>query len=230
MITQAAVLCGGRGSRLGHLTADTPKPLLPVGGAPFLDAVLYRLADVGIRRILLLAGFAGEKIVEYARSSPLRPEVIVEPRPLGTGGAIGAAADRLDPEFIVANGDTLLDLDPTALSVPMEHPSVGAVLALLPVDDAMGCGVATLHPSGRVARFVPRQPCRGAGLAYVGVCAVRRSEVLRLRAGDSMEALLSDIAAAGRAAAVVGPRGAAFIDMGTPDGLARADEYVTRRI
>ncbi len=58
MIEQAAILCGGRGSRLGPLTADLPKPLLAVDGAPFLDVLLTELGRHGIRRILLLAGFA----------------------------------------------------------------------------------------------------------------------------------------------------------------------------
>jgi len=62
MIDQAAILCGGRGTRLGSLTANIPKPLLQVGGAPFLDWLLFEIGRHGIRRILLLAGSARTRL------------------------------------------------------------------------------------------------------------------------------------------------------------------------
>src|SRR5207302_5752604 len=102
MIRQAVILCGGRGTRLGALTAELPKPLLPVDGAPFLDLLLFELGRHGIRHILLLAGFAADRIVDYAAATPrkerfgLTIEVSVEPEPAGTGGALWHARARLD--------------------------------------------------------------------------------------------------------------------------------------
>src|SRR5690348_14697258 len=93
VIRQAAILCGGLGTRLGSLTARSPKPLLSVGGHPFLDVLLFELGRHGVRKILLLAGFAAAEIEEYARSTPLKERfgldiaVAVEPQPAGTGGA-----------------------------------------------------------------------------------------------------------------------------------------------
>jgi len=72
MIRQAAILCGGRGTRLGAITADIPKPLLPVGELTFLDVLVFELARHGIRKILFLAGFQAHKIIEYATSTPLK--------------------------------------------------------------------------------------------------------------------------------------------------------------
>jgi NDP-sugar pyrophosphorylase family protein len=66
VIGQAVILCGGLGSRLGALTAETPKPLLSVGGAPSLDVLLFEL---GVTRVLLLARFAAQRIVDYAAST-----------------------------------------------------------------------------------------------------------------------------------------------------------------
>ncbi|MBT6889017.1 MAG: NTP transferase domain-containing protein, partial [Gemmatimonadales bacterium] len=50
-VTQAVVLVGGKGTRLGGLTSETPKPLLDVGGRPFLEWVLARLERQGIDRV-----------------------------------------------------------------------------------------------------------------------------------------------------------------------------------
>lgn len=118
-MNQAAILCGGLGTRLGALTADTPKPLLEVAGVPFLDHVIRRLVGYGVDRILLLAGFESMKVVEYARDADQRLGVqiyaSIEPEPAGTGGALRIAAHRLGDVFIVANGDTLFDVDPRIL-------------------------------------------------------------------------------------------------------------------
>jgi len=71
-LRQAVILCGGVGSRLGALTEETPKPLLPVGGAPFLDVLLFELGRHGVKQVLLLAGFAAQRILDYAASTPLK--------------------------------------------------------------------------------------------------------------------------------------------------------------
>ena len=99
MVRQAVVLCGGLGSRLGALAADMPKPLLPVDGTPFLDVLLYELARQGVTRVLLLAGFAAQRVVDYAASTPLKSrfgleiEVSIEPQRAGTGGEMPPRCD-----------------------------------------------------------------------------------------------------------------------------------------
>lgn len=51
--TDVVILCGGRGARLGELTTHRPKPLLYVGGRPFLFRVLGRMKEEGFTRIIL---------------------------------------------------------------------------------------------------------------------------------------------------------------------------------
>ena len=94
MIQQAVILCGGLGNRLGELTAETPKPLLPVDGSPFLDLLLFELGRHGVKQILLLAGFAARRILDYVAVTPLKMrfgleiEISVKPQRAGTGGAV----------------------------------------------------------------------------------------------------------------------------------------------
>jgi hypothetical protein len=59
---QAVFLVGGRGTRLGSLTAATPKPLLDVGGRPFLDYLIEDAARHGFERVLLLAGHLADEV------------------------------------------------------------------------------------------------------------------------------------------------------------------------
>jgi len=133
LISQAAILCGGLGTRLGALTAQAPKPLLPVAGEPFLDVLLLELARHGVRRVLLLAGFAAKRIAEYAATTQMRArfgmeiEVSVEPERAGTGGAVWHARDRLDPEFFLLNGDSWFDINLLVLAAELaaEPSAVG---------------------------------------------------------------------------------------------------------
>ncbi len=70
MITeQCAILIGGMGTRLGALTRETPKPLLPVDGAPFLDVLIGEAVRRGFCDILLLAGYKSDVVSEYAAAA-----------------------------------------------------------------------------------------------------------------------------------------------------------------
>ena len=140
MIRQAVILCGGFGSRLGALAAKTPKPLLPVGGAPFLDVLLFELGRHGIKRVLLLAGFAANHILDYAASTSLKSrfdleiDVSVEPQRAGTGGALWHARDRLDDQFLLLNGDSWFDINLLDFACRAESdPSATGAIAVRPL-------------------------------------------------------------------------------------------------
>src|SRR3990167_2846302 len=108
--TDIIVLCGGRGSRLGALTRAVPKPLLPVGGSPFLLRLLLQWKKEGARRFILSAHYLAEQFRAFAaeHSAVLgNISVVEEDRPLGTGGGIRFAALRSKSRtLIVANGDS----------------------------------------------------------------------------------------------------------------------------
>src|SRR6266581_8690908 len=59
-MTTAVVLAAGRGTRMGALTAATPKPLLPVAGRPLIEHVLGGFAAAGVRRAVVVTGYQGE--------------------------------------------------------------------------------------------------------------------------------------------------------------------------
>jgi len=227
MIEQAVILCGGRGTRLGPLTADLPKPLLPVGGAPFLDMLLFELGRHGFRRILLLAGFAAARIMEYAAATPLRErfgldiDVAIEPEPAGTGGALWQARDRLDDSFLMVNGDSWFDINLRALAAQLgEGPGVLGALALRRLADASRYGAVRLA-GDRIAEFAARPAGPGPGLVSGGVYALRREVVEMLGSPASLEAdLFPRLAAAGRLQGAVFD--GYFVDIGVPEDLARA--------
>src|SRR3954468_11746921 len=111
---QLVVLAGGFGTRLrGAIPEGLPKPMAPIGGRPFLEHLLDRGILHGVSDIHLLVGYRAEIISDHFGAAYRGVPVTYsfEETPLGTGGALKAAAPQLASEFIFANGDTFADLN-----------------------------------------------------------------------------------------------------------------------
>jgi D,D-heptose 1,7-bisphosphate phosphatase len=234
MIAQAVIMCGAQGLRSDAPTAPTPRPLLPVAGMPFLDVLLFELARHGIRNILLLAGCAAPQIADYAAATPLRERfgleiaVMGEPQPVGTGGAVWQARDRLDDAFFLLNGESWFDINwlRFGAAIACEPQAIGAI-AVRQVSDASRCGAVDLR-DGQVARFAARPAAPGSGMTSGGAYAFRRQIVDRLGPRCSIEADLLP-ALAGEGALLAVQFDGYFIDIRLPEGLALAAQEVPRR-
>ncbi len=235
MIAQAVILCGGLGTRLGSLTAATPKPLLPVGDMPFLDVILFELARHGIRRIVLLAGFAAPRLLEYAESTSLKDRfgleitVSIEPEPAGTGGAVWQARHLLDDRFFLLNGDSWFDVNLLELAcrVEAEASAVGAI-ALRRLADASRYGVVEIADD-RILRFAERPTQPGPALVSGGVYALRRAPLVDILAqkGSLERDVFPHLAASGGLLGI--PFDGYFIDIGVPDDFVRAQTEIPSR-
>ena len=87
-----------QGTRLRPLTLSAPKPMLPTAGLPFLTHMLSRIADAGIRHVVLGTSYKAEVFSDYfgdGSAFGLDLEYVVEDEPLGTGGGIRNVAGRL---------------------------------------------------------------------------------------------------------------------------------------
>jgi D-glycero-D-manno-heptose 1,7-bisphosphate phosphatase len=225
---QAAILVGGKGTRLGELTAATPKPLLEVGGRPFLDWVLDEVARHGIPRITLLAGFEAGQFARYdgARCRGATIEVLTEPAPLGTGGALRLFRETLAARFLLLNGDTLFDVN--LLGLAGHHaPGTLATMALRREAPGNRYGIVALAADGRVTGFAPRPPDGvAAGPINGGIYLLDRAIVDHVPDGPvSLEAdVFPRLAAAGRLRGVL--HDGAFLDIGVPEDFALAQTRI----
>ncbi|MFN8925022.1 MAG: HAD-IIIA family hydrolase [Rhodospirillales bacterium] len=223
---QAVVLVGGRGTRLGALAADTPKPLLPVGGRPFLDHVVDELARHGFRRILLLAGHLAGAVEDFARrrrEGGLDVRCRVETAPLGTGGALAGAADLLAPRFLLLNGDSVFHVNLLDL-VARADADPGAIghVALRLVPDTARYGAVRLE-GARIVAFAEKRADGGPGPINAGIYRFDRRILDRIPPGPaSLERdVMPALAAAGALRGHV--HDGWFVDIGIPEDLARAD-------
>lgn len=227
-VRQCVFLVGGLGTRLGELARDVPKPMMPVAGRPFLDHLLAKAARHGFDRVLLLAGHRAEVIERHlaeiglAERLGLEIEISIEPAPLGTGGALAQARDRLDTAFLLVNGDTWFDFDWRVLA---DWGAFPASLALREVAPADRYETVTLADGGRIAAVRPRDPHLARGLINGGVCRLSRDIVPSEVGVISLENdLLPKLCANGQ----LGGRAfdGAFIDIGLPESLAAASNIV----
>jgi histidinol-phosphate phosphatase family protein len=222
--SQALFLVGGKGTRLGALSATTPKPLQEIApGVRFLDLLLENAARMGFTDLILLAGHLGEQVdAVYGanRFGEAAVRVVREDQPMGTGGALSRVAHLLDERFVMMNGDSFFDINLRALTAdPL--PADGGRLALRMVEDVSRYGSVTLD-GARIAAFAEKDAARtGAGLINGGIYYLGRDLVARISAPSSIEAdLFPLLASEGRL------EGKAFqgyfLDIGLPETLAQA--------
>lgn len=237
-ISKAVLLAAGRGTRLGAITAHTPKPMLEIAGKPLLAHTVEALAACDIREIAIVTGYLADKVEDWCAefnrtnaSTALLP--IRQPQLNGTGGAILAARDFIEREqaFIFGWADILMDrefysrfLDAARaldydllLSVNWKH------------DPWDGAAVYTANDM-RVERIVEKPP-KGTSTTHwnnAGLFAatprlldyaarLTPSPRGELELPQSFEAMIADGALV-RAVAVRG----FWSDVGTPEDLARA--------
>ena len=227
MLKQAVFLVGGLGSRLKQLTANVPKPLLPVAGRPFLDYLIDEAARHGFTDIVLLAGYLGEQFdsdYDGRTVHGARVRVLREEEPMGTGGAIRLALPQLDEFFLLANGDSFFDINLRALPVPAAG---GITMALRATAPGARYGTVTLE--NHLVRDFHAPEAGRAGPINAGIYVMSRAALEAIPEGkSSLEAdLFPRLARAGRIAGVSFDRW--FIDMGVPEDLARAGEEMSAR-
>lgn len=215
------ILAGGLSTRLRPLTRTVPKPMVPVGGKPFLQLQMDSFARLGLRRFVLAVSYLWEQIRDYFGDGSRfgwEIEYSVEPEPLGTGGAVAHCRDLWGPRVVVANGDTFLCGDWLGMLEAHDRTGLPATLAVLRQEDCSRFGTVDLA-DGRVVGFREKQQAAGPGWINAGVYVLQREALDGFRPGQRFS-LETDVfpRLAGRIGAFEA-RGE-FADIGTPESLS----------
>jgi UDP-N-acetylglucosamine diphosphorylase/glucosamine-1-phosphate N-acetyltransferase len=159
---KALILAAGESTRMRPLTANKPKPLLPVAGKPFLEHTLLSLKDLGIKDIVLLIGWRSESIQEYfstGKQLGVKITYSIQTSRYGTAHAIGTARKHFKDSFLCLNGDILTTPELIKGILSSFKKNKSTVMALAKVPDPRGLGVVELDKN-KVKRIIekPRKP------------------------------------------------------------------------
>ena len=222
---QVVILAGGLGTRLWPVTKTVPKPMVPVGGEPYLAHQLRFLRAQGYDDVVILTGYLGEQIEDHFADGAalgMRIRYSREPAPLGTGGALRHARHLLADEFLLIYGDSYLPIDYQVVEKRLLE--TGATAAVVLFEDVDGetnvVPNVDVDQDGFVTRYQKSSP--EAGLTYIdaGVLALRAAAVDLIPPDEksSLEEQIFPRLIEGHSLAAVITR-QRFYDIGTPERL-----------
>src|SRR6202046_1688729 len=153
-------MAGGEGTRLRPMTANQPKPMLPVVNRPIMEHVLRLLRRHGFDETVVTVQFLASMVRNYfgdGEDFGMSLQYATEEAPLGTAGSVKNAEDALrDQPFLVISGDALTDIDLSELV--RFHKDNGALVtvALTRVPDPLEFGIIIVDDDGRIQRFLEK--------------------------------------------------------------------------
>ena len=168
---KAWILSAGEGTRMRPLTANLPKPLLPVAGKPFLAHTVEALREAGVAEMSVLFGWQGRRVKEFfGRGDAFGVRIAYEEQNerLGTAHAVGLARTHVDGDFLSVNGDVVISARAVKGLLEFHGKAKAPVMAVAEVEDPAAFGVVELD-GDRVARLEEKPKAPRSKLINAGV-------------------------------------------------------------
>lgn len=233
---KAVILAAGRGTRMGHLTDELPKPMLPVAGKPLLEHVLDGLREAGFTAALIVTGYRAEAIESYFAGYPMEMVFVRQEVANGTAKATMLARDWVGAEpFLLTFGDILMATeDYRGMAAAMEGDTdVVAVAAVKWVDDPAP-GAAVYERDRVIYRIIEKPPVgtsstnwnSAGGYTFRALVFEELERVpLSPRGEYEITSAVEQMIAQGRKL-LIHPLAGAWRDVGRPEDLAAAEKML----
>jgi mannose-1-phosphate guanylyltransferase/phosphomannomutase len=190
---KAVVMAGGEGTRLRPMTANQPKPLLPVANRPIMEHVLRLLKRHGFTETVVTVQFLASLVRNYfgdGEDVGMSLQYATEETPLGTAGSVKNAEDALrDTPFLVISGDALTDIDLSALLQAHKESGALVTVALTRVPNPLEFGIVIVGEDGRIQRFLEK-PTWGqvfSDTVNTGIYVMEPEVLAKVPAGESVD-------------------------------------------
>ncbi len=227
---KAVILAAGQGTRMGPLTKNRPKVMLPIANKPLLSHVITSAHDAGINDFVLVVGYHSEIIKDYfGDGSEMGVNIVYscQEKQLGTADAVRAALEIVDDRFLVLNGDIIVS---SSHIKKMVAQTSEIVMTARHVDNPSGLGVLEVS-NGRVLRIIEKPQKPSTNLANAGIYvfspsifdAIKRTKQSvrgEYEITDSLQLLINE----GRDVSYL-TLSENWLDVGRPWDLLDANEY-----
>ncbi|MBS1488882.1 MAG: nucleotidyltransferase family protein [Bacteroidetes bacterium] len=226
---EAIIMAGGRGQRLMPLTANTPKPMLPVGAKPILEHNIERLKKFGIKRIHISVNYLADVIRDYFQDGAkweLDIGYVQETQPLGTIGSAKLVEGIDQDTVLVMNSDLLTDIDFADFYDCFKSAQADMAVAATEYDVDIPYAILELGEGSRVSSL--KEKPRYTYYSNAGIYLIKR-ELLNLipedRAFDVTD--LMDLVIADPSKNLVAfPLIGYWLDIGKHDDYKKAQEMI----
>ena len=237
---QALILAGGLGTRLRPLVDDRPKPMVRIGGKPFSEYQIEFLKDYQVTNLILCVGYLHEHIQAYFGDGSrwgVRIDYSIENQLLGTAGALKNAEGFVKGTVLALNGDSYFDLDLDRLIQFHESKKARTrrclgTIALAEASDARGYGSVRIDRENRILSFEEKPEESDASTRINAGIYVLEPGILDFVQPLQKMSLERELfpSVLERGYHLFGyPADAFFVDIGTPKGLRRFQNYIKER-
>ena len=230
---KAVILAAGRGTRLGALTDEIPKPMVLLKGKPILEHLLDRLRAAGFEEALIVTGYRAEAIESYFGDYPLGIQFARQETVNGTATAalLGRSFTGNEP-FFFTYGDILAETEVYRGMPQALKPASEALIGVKWVDDPYQGAAVYVEPNKKITKIIEK-PGRGksttkwnsAGL-YVfraGLYAELERVPQSPRGEFELTSAIAQMIDGGQRLEIY-PIEGAWRDIGRPEDLAAAEE------
>lgn len=155
-VLKAIIIAGGKGTRMGSLTEEIPKPLLAPAGKTVLEYQLDLLKGQGFKEVIISIGHLGNKIqkkIGNGESYGLNVQYLEEPIPLGTAGCLATLTNSIHETVLVLYGDVILHMDFHRLLDFHKKKKATATLVVHPNDHPFDSDLLECDQTGRITHF-----------------------------------------------------------------------------
>jgi glucose-1-phosphate thymidylyltransferase len=173
---KAIIPVAGAGTKLRPHTYNQPKALIPLAGKTILGIIIDQLSHAGIKEFILVVGYLGDKIADYALVNypDLKITIIQQQERRGLGHAVFLCKENVgNDEVVIVLGDTICEYNVSELIE--QH---GSVLCVKKVDDPREFGVAETDENGNVSRLIEKPQIPRTNNALVGIYKIKETALL----------------------------------------------------
>lgn len=173
---KAIIPVAGAGTKLRPHTYTQPKALIPLAGKTVLGIILDQLSGAGIQEFILVVGYLGDKIADYAREyhPGLNITIVQQQERRGLGHAVFLCKEHVgDDEVVIVLGDTICEYNVQELIAQND-----SVLCVKKVDDPRDFGVAETDEEGKVTRLIEKPQIPKTNNALVGIYKIKETGLL----------------------------------------------------
>lgn len=161
-VKTAILLCAGLGSRLGSISKDTPKCLVPIGETNVLDIWLNKLNAAGIEKILINTHHHADQVEDFVLRHQFREkiETFYEPQLLGTAGTLFSLREKINDCFFFIHTDNYSSVDLKEMVKSwekVEEDYLGMALTFT-VENPLGCGIFEVNYSNQTFLSFKEKP------------------------------------------------------------------------